>query len=715
MAIDAPFPEKMRVLFEPWRYKVLYGGRGASRSWSCARALLLTGTKKPIRVLCAREYQNSISESVHKLLVDQIAALGLEAFYDVQVAYIKGKNGTTFAFEGIKNNTNKIKSYEGIDYCWVEEANKVSKASWGVLIPTIRKDGSEIWMTFNPELDTDYTYQRFVVTADIKTTAVVKMTWKDNPFFPDVLRKEMEDLRARDYDQYLNVWEGHCLQMLEGTVYAKELRRAQEDGRITKVPYDRTVPVDTFWDLGRADNTAIWFAQRVAMQNRILAYYEASGEEITHFLRELQSRAYVYGTAFLPHDARAKRLGSKRTIEEIVRQSGHTVSIVPRLSLTDGINAARIIFPGCWFDETECADGLHSLRHYRYKVVEGQLSNEPLHDAASDGCFAPETVVLTRYGERQIKDLPETGEVLTPCGWKQYVEPRVTRTAAQLVAVTFSDGLSVRCTPDHLFLTASGWKSAKSLAMGTLIRSSLTQSLNTLTGAFTAGGQPSPIYQDMVDRCIGWLGDALSVMFPTDATSIIEMATRSTMSSPIWNAYQPRNTYRSVGETPWPAIQTGSPNSLQRLATLLRRGTHQNLGAYGIPAMRLESSHGQSGNEHRAIAHIAGKRLTPSSENPDTRRNTAPNTAKWLTIESVSALSATSDVWDITVPDGHCFALANGATVHNSDAFRYLAVSLRAPRDKGGVGERLAKMTRDAKALIVGRGERPSGGAGWLG
>src|SRR5258708_18969379 len=162
MEVNAEFPGHLQILFRPKRRKVLYGGRGAGRSWGCARALLLMGQMRTIRVLCCRELQNSITESVHRVLSDHIESMGLGAFYEIQVAKIIGKNGTTFSFEGIKNNHTKIKSYEGIDYCWVEEADKVSKASWGILIPTIRKNGSEIWLTFNPELETDYTFQRFV-------------------------------------------------------------------------------------------------------------------------------------------------------------------------------------------------------------------------------------------------------------------------------------------------------------------------------------------------------------------------------------------------------------------------------------------------------------------------------------------------------------------------------------------------------------------------
>ncbi len=393
---DINFPEAFKpVVSTRKRYKVLWGGRGAGRSWNIARSYLLMGAgllpgiaSPPLRFLCARELQNSIADSVHRLLADQITNLGLNSYYEVQRDRILGFNGTGFSFEGIKNNVNKIKSYEGIDYCWVEEGNKVSKNSWGILIPTIRKEGSEIWISFNPELEEDYTYQEFVKHANPDMMMVIKMTWRDNPWFPQTLKEELEKDKARDYDRYLNIWEGHCIQMLEGAVYAKELRKAAEQGRICKVPWDHETPVDVFWDLGRADQTAMWFVQRVAMQYRILAYYSNSFEDIPHYLNECRRRGYVYGTMWLPHDAKAKRLGTKRTIQEQISQFGYTTRIVPNVSRVDGINAARTVFPNCWFDEVECEEGINALRHYRYKVIDNQVSNEPLHDWASDGSDA---------------------------------------------------------------------------------------------------------------------------------------------------------------------------------------------------------------------------------------------------------------------------------------------------------------------------------------
>lgn len=195
----AQFPEKLACLWEPHRYKVLYGGRGGAKSWGIARALLIKGASQPLRVLCAREYQKSIVDSVHQLLREQISDLGLSSVYRVMESSIVGPNGTQFFFAGLHHNVGNIKSMESVDVAWVEEAQTVSKSSWEVLIPTIRKEGSEIWVSFNPELDTDDTYKRFVLNPP-PGAAVVKTSWRDNPWFSDVLKDEAEFLRLRDPD-----------------------------------------------------------------------------------------------------------------------------------------------------------------------------------------------------------------------------------------------------------------------------------------------------------------------------------------------------------------------------------------------------------------------------------------------------------------------------------------------------------------------------------
>lgn len=406
--ISAPFPEKLQPLFIPKRYKVLWGGRGAGRSWGIARALLIKGRKDPLRVLCAREFQNSISESVHKVLADQIKLLGMEDFYEVQKQGIYGKNGTSFYFEGIKNNITRIKSYEGIDVCWVEEAVKVSKNSWKDLIPTIRKANSEIWLSFNPELDTDYTYVTFVKNANLveDDSFVIHMTYRDNPWFSPELRREMEKMRAMDYDSYLNVWEGQCLVALEGAVYAKEMQNVTSEGRIMDVPWDRDYPVDVWMDLGagRSDFTSIWFAQQVNMQNRLLHYYENNLADTLHYSIYMKNRLpYSYGTIWLPHDAEAVKFGRVKTIKQQFQEQfpNNLIRIVPKLSIAEGVNSARLLFPNCFFDKDGCHDGLEALRHYRYKVVDGQYSREPMHDNYSHGADAFRYLAMTIKGTGQ--------------------------------------------------------------------------------------------------------------------------------------------------------------------------------------------------------------------------------------------------------------------------------------------------------------------------
>lgn len=387
-AVDAEFPEKLEFLFKPARYKIAYGGRGGAKSWGFARALLIIGVHRPIRVLCAREIQKSIKESVHQLLRDQIAALGLGGHYDILDTEIRGKNSTLFLFAGLKHNIGNIQSKEGLDIVWVEEANLVSRDSWETLIPTIRKDESEIWISFNPKLDTDETYKRFVLNPP-RSAVLAKIGWQDNPWFPAVLEEERLDLQARDPDAYQNVWEGHTRQFLDGSIYANEMRKATEENRICSVPYDASKPVHTFWDLGHADATAIWFAQSVGFELRLVDYYSNRGHALPHYLNALQSKGYVYGEDWLPHDAQSKTLGTGRSIEEMMRAAGRKVQIAPKLSVEDGINAARTIFGRCWFDEKRCADGLQALRHYRYDTDEnGQFKRTPLHDWASDGADA---------------------------------------------------------------------------------------------------------------------------------------------------------------------------------------------------------------------------------------------------------------------------------------------------------------------------------------
>ena len=265
---DLKWPAKLQFLFQPYRYKVAYGGRGGAKSWGFARALLVEGYAREIRCLCTRETQSSIQDSVHQLLSDQVYALGLGDHYTVKENEIVGANGTLFKFAGLRQqDVTKIKSFENFSHCWVEEAQAVSDKSWSILIPTIRRPGSEIWISFNPELDTDPTYERFILNPPANAY-IQFINWRDNPWFPGVLNQERLHLKKMQDEgkvvpgTYENVWEGQCKAAVDGAIFHNEIALAQTQGRITNVPYNPDLKVHTVWDLGWNDQTSIILVQK---------------------------------------------------------------------------------------------------------------------------------------------------------------------------------------------------------------------------------------------------------------------------------------------------------------------------------------------------------------------------------------------------------------------------------------------------------------------
>ena len=387
--MNVEVPEKVLPLFTPNRYKILHGGRGSAKSWSVARALVSLAAAKPIRVLCARETQKSIQESVHRLLKDQIELMGLSGLFDVQETRILGKNGSDFAFAGIRQQgVTNLKSFEGVDICWVEEAQVVTKKSWDILIPTIRKPNSEIWVTFNPELDTDETYSRFV-TDPPEGAWVAEVNFSDNPWFSPELERERQDMLKRDPVGYRTVWEGKCRPAVEGAIYSREIEALVSDGRIRNVPYDPMLKVHTVWDLGFNDSMAIICVQAVAGEIRIVKYIEDSLRTLADYVADLQAMRWNWGTDFLPHDARAKDFKSGKSAEEIMRALQRNPRIVPNLGVEEGIRASRLVFSRCYFDKTNTAGLVNALKRYRRHVHQTtQEPGQPLHDAASHGADA---------------------------------------------------------------------------------------------------------------------------------------------------------------------------------------------------------------------------------------------------------------------------------------------------------------------------------------
>jgi len=398
---NVEIPEKLLFLFKPNRYKILYGGRDGVKSWSIARTLLCLGTQRPLRILCARETQQSIRESVHQLLSDQIKGLDLREFYRIMEYTIKGANGTEFIFAGLRNLTvEQIKSFESLDIVWVEEAQGVLRKSWQVLIPTIRKPGSEIWVSFNPELATDDTYLRWVISPP-PGAIVMKTSYRDNVWLSKESAAEIEYLRKNDPDSFEHIYEGSTRSTVEGAIYKVEIMRAESEGRISQVPYDQSLPVRTFWDLGWSDLVCIWFAQRSQFQYRIIDYHEDHFQSSDHYLQVLQKKGYTYSgnmdapAITWPWDASTKM--NRESTEQSVRAKGFTLRILEQASKAGGIDAVRRIFPQLYFDAEKCADGISRLRRYQWGPLPttGQLKREPLHDINSHPADALRTMAMS--------------------------------------------------------------------------------------------------------------------------------------------------------------------------------------------------------------------------------------------------------------------------------------------------------------------------------
>lgn len=392
MLADAPIAklqiaEKLEGLFRPKRYKVLHGGRGGGKSWAVAAVLLVMAADRPLRILCAREIQKSMRDSVHRLLRDTIVRLGLESFFEVLDMEIRGANGSLFLFSGLQAHTvDSIKSFEGVDIVWVEEAHSVSKRSWDVLIPTIRKQGSEIWLTLNPDMDTDETYVRFVATES-DDTWVCEINWRDNPWFPDVLNQErLKSKRTQSKEDHEHVWEGKPRTVAEGAIYRHEITAAISEGRVRLVPYDPTLKVHTVWDLGWNDAMTIGFVQRGPMEVRIIDYIEDSHRTLDWYVGQIEKRPYRWGVDYLPHDARTRNFQTGKSTEEQMRAMKRNPFVLPQTSVEEGIKAARMLFPRCYFDKDKTARLWECLKRYR-RALHTQTGEPmaPLHDEFSHG------------------------------------------------------------------------------------------------------------------------------------------------------------------------------------------------------------------------------------------------------------------------------------------------------------------------------------------
>lgn len=399
--LEIELPEKLQPLLQPARFKILHGGRGGAKSWSVARVLAATAAFRTQRILCAREIQRSLRESVHQLLKDQIKALELGAYLTPLESEIRGtRNDSLFIYTGLQAHTAmSIKSYEGVDKVWIEEAQAMPKRSWDILEPTIRKAGSEIWMTANLDLESDFFTQ--LVRDPPPGAVVIEVNYYDNPWFT----AELEATRARaeqtmDPEDYGHIWLGKAIGKVKGNIFGNQMQALRRLGRIGPVDPVLRRPLNAFLDLGSSTGnaTVVWLHQQVGTRHLFLRHFSAEGQGLRHFWDQMDTwrRAHKlrWGTIYLPHDGAANLqhadlVNRVELMESFAKEDDVpvTVKAVPRPSNKGmAIEVTRERMLDCMFDQRGCADGIQGLDHYKYKwnEEEQRFSREPHHDWASN-------------------------------------------------------------------------------------------------------------------------------------------------------------------------------------------------------------------------------------------------------------------------------------------------------------------------------------------
>ena len=415
-------PRKLRPLLDPHRYKGAYGGRGGAKSHFFAEQALVRGLRERTRIVCIREVQDSIRDSVRQLLIDKIGKLQLGAFYTPLESEIRGANGSLIIFKGMQSyNAETIKSLEAYDVAWVEEAQTLSQRSLDMLRPTIRKPGSELWFSWNPRYKTD-PVDRFFRKDPPASAVSVLVNWRDNPWFPDVLRRDMERDFVVDVDKAEHVWNG-AYGSSEGAILSRWVNEAEREGRINEVRFDHAgPPIEVSSDIGFRDTSSWWYWQRQLGGFSLLAYDGASGLDADDWIPRVQETielitgSRTIGKIWLPHDAKTKTWQSKHPSVEkfLIAFGAEHVGIVAQSKKLDQIEAARTLIKRCEFNRERCDAGLDGLLAWEFEWNDDDnvFSREPLHnwashpgDAFAYGCQVMEEHVPVKPEKSNVRSL----------------------------------------------------------------------------------------------------------------------------------------------------------------------------------------------------------------------------------------------------------------------------------------------------------------------
>lgn len=400
--VQIQIPNKLRPVFlGEADVRGSYGGRGSAKTRTFAkmtavRIYMWANAGIEGVVLCGRQYMNSLDDSSLEEIKAAIRSEDwLNEFFDIGEKYIRTKCGRIrYVFAGLDRSIDSIKSKSRILLCWVDEAEPVTETAWQTLIPTLREEVSELWVTWNPLSKKSATHKRFRETKDPRTK-VVEMNYTDNPWFPDVLeRVRKKDERERP-DTYPHVWEGEFLKSVKGAYYAESLQLAKKQKRICRVPLDPLMTIRAFWDIGgtgaKADACSIWIAQYIGKEIRVLDYYEAQGQPLATHVQWLRENGYEKALCVLPHDGQTNDRVHDVSYESALQDALFEVKVIPNQgkgAAKARIEEARRLFPRVWFDEKTEA-GRDALAWYHEKRDEDRdIGLGPNHDWSSHGADA---------------------------------------------------------------------------------------------------------------------------------------------------------------------------------------------------------------------------------------------------------------------------------------------------------------------------------------
>jgi len=389
--------EVFEPLLAPSRYKGAHGGRGSGKSHFFAEHLVEEHLMHPgLRSVCIREVQKSLEQSAKKLIETKIQTLGVGSKFRVLKSHIETPGGGEILFQGMQDHTaESIKSLEGIDRAWVEEAQTLSARSLEMLRPTIRKEESEIWFSWNPRRKSD-PVDRMLRQQRRANATVVQANWSDNPWFPGVLEDERLDDLENNADRYEHIWEGDYATAFEGAYYANGLKEAKRAGRICKLAADPLMEIRSYHDIGGSGATAdaytIWIVQFVNREIRVLDYYESQGQTLGYHVDWMRRNGYEKTRVYLPHDGTNSNNITGKKYEDHWRDAGFTVETIPNQgkgAAMQRVEAARRVFGQMWFDEEKTEAGREAIGFYHEKRHEDRnIGLGPEHDWSSHAADA---------------------------------------------------------------------------------------------------------------------------------------------------------------------------------------------------------------------------------------------------------------------------------------------------------------------------------------